>query len=102
AAVCVQLLAGADALEVGGDQRHVAGAVAGGEARGDLGGGGGLAGAGRADEGNYVVAAADIVDWFFAADGQHAREFGQHRGVHAGGVQRRVDLGRQGLRQRVV
>ena len=51
AAVGAKLLVGTDAVGIQRDEAQLRGTVPGGEGRGDLGGGGGLAHAGRADQG---------------------------------------------------
>ena len=72
-AVDAQLLVAADTVGVGGDQGQLVRAVAHHAARGQLGGGGGLADAGRADQG---VHAALLQQRVFVADGGQVT--GQH------------------------
>jgi hypothetical protein len=59
AAVGAQLFVRGDAVGVQRDQAEVAGAVLGGEGGGDLGGGGGLADAGRADQREHAALVFD-------------------------------------------
>jgi hypothetical protein len=88
AAVAVQLLAGADAGGVGGDQGDVTRGVLLGEARGQLGDGGGLAGAGRADQGDHA-AFFQRVD---RGDRQLARDQPQHQAAATMGFGLQRDL----------
>ena len=61
ATVDAQLLLGADTVTVGGDQREAAGAVAHHAACGELGGGGGLADPGGADQGIHATTVEQIL-----------------------------------------